>query len=120
MRHPHSHTDGRFAGPSFDTTDPTAQRGRNRRRRGDFPEAPYEEGFDPRRGGPRGAFPHEHHEHRGAASAARASAVPASAPADRAASAVPVAAAPAVAPVAVTSAPRSCCSSPRSPCTATS
>ncbi|KRD43795.1 hypothetical protein ASE38_06235 [Cellulomonas sp. Root930] len=65
MRHPHSHTDGRFAGPSFDTSDLTAQRGRNRRRRGDFPEAPYEEGFDPRRGGPRGAFPHEHHEHRG-------------------------------------------------------
>ena len=48
------------------TTDPTAERGRSRRRRGDFPDAPYEEGFDPRRGGPRGAFPHEHHEgHRG-------------------------------------------------------
>ncbi|WP_315096805.1 PadR family transcriptional regulator [uncultured Cellulomonas sp.] len=45
MRHPHS--------PSSDT----------RRRRGDFPEVPYEEGFDPRRGGPRGAFPHEPHEH---------------------------------------------------------
>jgi DNA-binding PadR family transcriptional regulator len=57
MRHPHTH--------SFDPTDPTAQRGRTRRRRGDFPEAPYEEGFDPRRGGPRGAFPHEHHEHHG-------------------------------------------------------
>ena len=50
---------------SSDTPDPTAERGRNRRRRGDFPEAPYEEGFDPRRGGPRGAFPHEHHEHDG-------------------------------------------------------
>ena len=47
------------------TTDPTAERGRTRRRRGDFPDAPYEEGFDPRRGGPRGAFPHEHHEHDG-------------------------------------------------------
>ncbi|MET0787770.1 MAG: PadR family transcriptional regulator, partial [Cellulomonas sp.] len=65
MRHPHPHSDGRFAGPRFDTTDPTAPRGRNRRRRGDFPDAPYEEGFDPRRGGPRGAFPHEHHEHGG-------------------------------------------------------
>lgn len=48
-----------------DASDPTGRDGRNRRRRGDFPEAPYEEGFDPRRGGPRGAFPHEHHEHRG-------------------------------------------------------
>ncbi|WP_456787673.1 PadR family transcriptional regulator [Cellulomonas sp. P5_C5] len=47
------------------TPDPTAERGRTRRRRGDFPDAPYEEGFDPRRGGPRGAFPHEHHEHDG-------------------------------------------------------
>ncbi|WP_456844950.1 PadR family transcriptional regulator [Cellulomonas sp. P5_C6] len=65
MRHPHTHPDGRFAGPAFDTTDPTARGGRNRRRRGDFPDAPYEEGFDPRRGGPRGAFPHEHHEHGG-------------------------------------------------------
>ena len=53
MRHP------------FASQDPTAHGGRNRRRRGDFPEAPYEEGFDPRRGGPRGAFPHEHHEHGG-------------------------------------------------------
>ena len=53
MRHP------------FASQDPTAPGGRNRRRRGDFPEAPYEEGFDPRRGGPRGAFPHEHHEHGG-------------------------------------------------------
>ncbi|MBO3102370.1 PadR family transcriptional regulator [Cellulomonas fengjieae] len=52
MRHP-------FAS---DSTDPAA-RVRNRRRRGDFPEAPYEEGFDPRRGGPRGVFPHEPHEH---------------------------------------------------------
>ena len=50
---------------SSDTPDPTAERGRNRRRRGDFPEAPYEEGFDPRRGGPRGAFPHLGHEHGG-------------------------------------------------------
>lgn len=58
MRHPHH--------PFRSTTpDPTAERGRTRRRRGDFPDAPYEEGFDPRRGGPRGAFPHEHHEHRG-------------------------------------------------------
>jgi len=59
MRHPHH--------PFMSiTTDPTADRGRTRRRRGDFPDAPYEEGFDPRRGGPRGAFPHEHHEgHRG-------------------------------------------------------
>ena len=57
MRHPHH--------PFCSTTpDPTAERGRTRRRRGDFPEAPYEEGFDPRRGGPRGAFPHEH-GHRG-------------------------------------------------------
>ena len=47
------------------TSDPTAERGRTRRRRGDFPDAPYEEGFDPRRGGPRVAFPHEHHEHEG-------------------------------------------------------
>ena len=65
MRHPHHHSHGRFVGPQLDTSDPTAPRGRNRRRRGDFPEAPYEEGFDPRRGGPRGAFPHEHHEHSG-------------------------------------------------------
>jgi len=65
MRHPHHHSHGRFVGPQLDTSDPTAPRGRNRRRRGDFPEAPYEEGFDPRRGGPRGAFPHEHHEHGG-------------------------------------------------------
>jgi DNA-binding PadR family transcriptional regulator len=60
MRHPRSH------GPTFDTTDPTAEPReghRTRRRRGDFPEAPFEEGFDPRRGGPRGAFPHEPHEH---------------------------------------------------------
>jgi DNA-binding PadR family transcriptional regulator len=58
MRHPHH--------PFRSTTpDPTAERGRTRRRRGDFPDAPYEEGFDPRRGGPRGAFPHEHHEHDG-------------------------------------------------------
>ncbi|WP_082495308.1 PadR family transcriptional regulator [Cellulomonas sp. Leaf334] len=57
MRHPHH--------PFRSTTpDPTAERGRTRRRRGDFPDAPYEEGFDPRRGGPRGAFPHEH-GHRG-------------------------------------------------------
>ena len=56
MRHPDHHSHGRFVGPQLDT---------NRRRRGDFPEAPYEEGFDPRRGGPRGAFPHEHHEHSG-------------------------------------------------------
>lgn len=62
MRHPHHYSDGRPTGPQLDT-DPTAQRGRDRRRRGDFPEAPYEEGFDPRRGGPRGAYPHEHHEH---------------------------------------------------------
>ena len=54
MRHPHHPF-------SSTTTDPTADRGRTRRRRGDFPDAPYEEGFDPRRGGPRGAFPHEHH-----------------------------------------------------------
>ncbi len=47
MRHPYRR---------FDSATP-------RRRRGDFPEAPYEEGFDPRRGGPRGAYPHEHHEH---------------------------------------------------------
>lgn len=65
MRHPHHHSHGRFVGPQLDTSDPTAPRGRNRRRRGDFPDAPYEEGFDPRRGGPRGAFPHEHHEHGG-------------------------------------------------------
>ncbi|MDQ0375464.1 PadR family transcriptional regulator [Cellulomonas humilata] len=58
MRHPHHPF-------SSTTTDPTAERGRTRRRRGDFPDAPYEEGFDPRRGGPRGAFPHEHHEHDG-------------------------------------------------------
>ena len=58
MRHPHHPF-------RSTTTDPTADRGRSRRRRGDFPEAPYEEGFDPRRGGPRGAFPHEHHEHGG-------------------------------------------------------
>jgi DNA-binding PadR family transcriptional regulator len=59
MRHPHHPF-------RSTTTDPTAERGRTRRRRGDFPDAPYEEGFDPRRGGPRGAFPHEHHEgHRG-------------------------------------------------------
>ena len=58
MRHPHR--------PFVSTTsDPTAERGRTRRRRGDFPDAPYEEGFDPRRGGPRGAVPHEHHEHEG-------------------------------------------------------
>ncbi|KQS98607.1 PadR family transcriptional regulator [Cellulomonas sp. Leaf395] len=58
MRHPHH--------PFVSTpSDPTAERGRTRRRRGDFPDAPYEEGFDPRRGGPRGAFPHEHHEHEG-------------------------------------------------------
>ena len=109
MRHPHHPF-------SSTTTDPTAERGRTRRRRGDFPDAPYEEGFDPRRGGPRGAFPHEHHEAGTAASA----------PAARAASAVPAsalaaaAAVPAGAPDAVTSAPRSCCSSPRSRCTATS
>ena len=65
MRHPHHHSHGRLVGPQLDTSDPTAPRGRNRRRRGDFPDAPYEEGFDPRRGGPRGAFPHEHHEHGG-------------------------------------------------------
>ena len=64
MRHPHHYSDGRPTGPQLDT-DPTAQRGRDRRRRGDFPEAPYEEGFDPRRGGPRGAYPHEHGGHRG-------------------------------------------------------
>ena len=54
MRHPHHPF-------RSTTTDPTADRGRTRPRRGDFPDAPYEEGFDPRRGGPRGAFPHEGH-----------------------------------------------------------
>lgn len=48
--------------------DPTDPRVAHRRRRGDFPQPPFEEGMDPRRARPRGAYPderHEHHEHHG-------------------------------------------------------